>query len=311
MKNLKVPNKIGAALSKVGFQLKKSSPEILVIGGAIGVVVAAVGACIATTKAEDILAEHREKVEKIHEVAGDPAYEEAYTEKDMQKDLVITFSQTGWKFVKLYGVWIVLGGTSLACMLASNNILRRRNAALAAAYTAVDTSFKKYRERVVERFGEKVDKELKTGVKAMEIEEKVTDEKGKEKTVKKTVDVLDTPPGYSEYARIFDELNPNYNGSAEINRIFLQNVERSCNDMLRARGHLYLNEVYDMLGFERTKAGQIVGWVYRPKDPIGDNYVDFGIFDVRRPKAREFVNGYEAAIILDFNVDGNILEQMQ
>ena len=63
-----------------------------------------------------------------------------------------------------------------------------------------------------------------------------------------------------------------------------------------------------MLGARRTKAGAQVGWVYDENNVVGDNYVDFGIFDTRRSKARDFVNGYEKVIVLDFNVDGYILD---
>ena len=80
--------------------------------------------------------------------------------------------------------------------------------------------------------------------------------------------------------------------------------------MLRRKGHLYLNEVYDMLGIPRTKAGQIVGWIYDEEHPVGDNYVDFGIYDSNKPRVRDFVNGYERTVLLDFNVDGNILDMM-
>ena len=65
-----------------------------------------------------------------------------------------------------------------------------------------------------------------------------------------------------------------------------------------------------MLGFDRTKAGQIIGWAYKPDDPNYQNYVDFGIYNVNRRSSRNFLEGYEAAIWLDFNVDGNILDEI-
>lgn len=175
--------------------------------------------------------------------------------------------------------------------------------------TAIDHSFKDYRKRVLDRFGEQVEKELRYNIKAQEIEETVVDAKGKEKTVKKTADVVDEgwdPNKYSPYAKIFDELHPDWMKDAERNMFYLKARQSQANDMLKARGHLFLNEVYDLLGFERTKAGAVVGWVYDPDEPIGDNFVDFGIFEIQRPKARDFVNGYEPAIVLDFNVVGDI-----
>ena len=65
-----------------------------------------------------------------------------------------------------------------------------------------------------------------------------------------------------------------------------------------------------MLGIPRTQAGQIVGWIYDEKHPIGDNKVDFGIYNTYNEANRNFVNGYERTILLDFNVDGNILDMI-
>lgn len=234
---------------------------------------------------------------------------EDYTKDDCKKDLAIAYVQTGVKFAKLYGPAVILGAASVTSILASHNILKKRNVALAAAYAAVDKSFKDYRGRVLERFGEQVEKELRYNIKAKEIEETVTDEKGKEKTVKKTVDVAEAgwdPSKYSPYAKIFDEGHRDYSKDAEKNLFYLKARQAQANDMLKAHGHLFLNEVYDMLGFKRTAAGAVVGWVYDPKNPIGDNFIDFGMFEVCRPAAVDFVNGYERSFILDFNVVGDI-----
>ena len=200
-------------------------------------------------------------------------------------------------------------------MLASNNILRKRNVALAAAYTAVDRGFKEYRGRVIERFGEELDKELKYNLKAREVEEVVVDENGKETTVKKTIHTTDIDPSdpnsYSQYARFYDDGCTGWEKDSEHNLFFLKCQQNYANELLRSRGYLFLNEVYDMIGVPRSKAGQVVGWRYDEKNPTGDNYVDFGIFDIHNEKSRDFVNGYERTILLDFNVDGEILHYMK
>lgn len=299
------------AVHKFGFTIKKHSPEILAAVGVVGTVTSAVMACKATTKVSDILEETKQQVDDVHMVLADENIsEEKYSENDAKKDLAIIYAQSGVKFVKLYAPAVALGVLSIGCMLSSNHILRKRNVALAAAYTAVDKTFKEYRGRVVDRFGQEIDRELKYGIKAKKITETVVDdETGKEKKVKKTVDVIDeNVTGYSDYARFFDELNPNYEKDAEFNLMFLRAQQQYANDLLISRGYLFLNDVYDMIGVPRTKAGQIVGWVYNENNPVGDNYVDFGMYDIHRPGAREFVNGYEKAILLDFNVDGNILD---
>ena len=204
---------------------------------------------------------------------------------------------------------MVLGVASATSILASHNIMKKRNVAIAAAYAAVDKSFKDYRGRVLERFGEQVEKELRYGIKAKEIEETVTDSKGKEKTVKKTVDVAEAgwdPSKYSPYAKVFDEGHRDWRKDPEQNMFFLKALQAQANDMLKSRGHLFLNEVYDLLGFKRTTAGASVGWIYDERNPVGDNFIDFGLFEVRRPAVADFVNGYERSIILDFNVVGDI-----
>lgn len=313
MKKTELMNNMGRTFHKVGFQLQKKSPEILVGLGIVGVVASAVMACKATLKVNEIVEKTQDDLDRIHksEETGMTPAGESYSKDDCKKDLAITYVHTGMAFAKLYGPAVVLGAVSVTSILASHRILKKRNVALAAAYTAIDHSFKDYRKRVLDRFGEQVEKELRYNIKAKEIEEIVVDDKGKEKTVKKTVDAADEgwdPSQYSPYAKIFDELHPDWMKDAERNLFYLKARQSQANDMLKARGHLFLNEVYDMLGFERTKAGAVVGWVYDPDEPIGDNFVDFGIFEVRRPKARDFVNGYEAAIVLDFNVVGNITD---
>ena len=306
-----IVNSATKTFHRVGFQIKKHSPEILLVTGITGVVTSAVMACKATTKVDAIIEESKKSIDMIHEgmEAGNICDVE-YTEEDGKKDLAIVYIQTGVKFAKLYGPSVLLGLTSIGCILASNNIIHKRNVALSAAYTAIDRSFKGYRSRVIERFGENMDRELRYNIKTQEVKETVVDEEtGKKKTVKSTVSVVD-PNTYSDYARFFDEYCAGWTKDAEYNLMFLRQQQNYANELLKARGHLFLNEVYDMLGIDRTKAGNIVGWVYDEKHPVGDNFVDFGIYVLDNEKARDFVNGRERSILLDFNVDGDILSLM-
>ena len=290
-------------------QVQKHSPEILMGVGVVGVVTSTVMACKATMKLNDILEESKETRDKIKEVENNPKYEDKYSPEDAKKDLAINYVQTGMKVAKLYAPAVLLGGASLGCLLASNDILRKRNAALSAAYMTVDKSFKEYRNRVTERFGEEVEKEIRYGIKAEQIETTVVDEDGNETTVTDTVKTMD-PNSYSDYARFFDAASPYWQNDPEYNLMFLKAQQQYANDLLRAKGRLFLNDVYDMLGIEKTKAGQVVGWVYDRENPNGDNFVDFGIYDMSKERVRAFVNGYETNILLDFNVDGNIWNLM-
>ena len=306
-----IVNSATKTFHRVGFQIKKHSPEILLVTGITGVVTSAVMACKATTKVDAIIEESKKSIDMIHEgmEAGNICDVE-YTEEDGKKDLAIVYIQTGVKFAKLYGPSVLLGLTSIGCILASNNIIHKRNVALSAAYTAIDRSFKGYRSRVIERFGESMDRELRYNIKTQEVKETVVDEEtGKKKTVKSTVSVVD-PNTYSDYARFFDEYCAGWTKDAEYNLMFLRQQQNYANELLKSRGHLFLNEVYDMLGIDRTKAGNIVGWIYDEKHPFGDNFVDFGIYVLDNEKARDFVNGRERSILLDFNVDGDMLSLM-
>lgn len=309
-KNVSV--KAGKFLAVATAKTKQHSPEILVISGIVGVVTAAVMACKATTRAADILAEAQETIDAIHGVEKDEALSKKYNPEDKKKALAIVYIRTGVKFIKLYGPSVALGALSIAGILESNNILKKRNVTLAAAYTALDKGFKEYRSHVVERFGEDVDKELRYNVLAREFVETVTDADGQESIRQKTVDIS-YPDTETQYARFFDEACEGWTKDAEANLIFLRFKQAEANDKLKAKGFLFLNEVYEMLGIPVTKAGQLVGWEYRPDDPkhIGDNYVDFGIYNVNREKNRDFVNGYERSILLDFNVDGVIAENAE
>lgn len=309
MNKTEIINKATRVFHKAEFQLKKHSPEILLVAGITGVVASAVMACKATTKVGEILEKTKQDVDNIHTVANDPAYNEEYSSDDAKKDLTIVYAQTGVKLVKLYGPAVVLGALSITSILASNNILRKRNVALAAAYATVDSGFKEYRNRVVERFGKELDKELRYNIKAKEVEETVVNEDGTETTVKKTVQVAN-PNDISDFARCFDETCAGWTKSPEHNLTFIKNVQSWANKKLSAEGYLYLNDVYEALGFQKSKAGQVVGWIYDEKHPVGDNYVDFNIYDLHDESKRNFVNGYEKSIWLDFNVDGNIWELM-
>lgn len=309
--NTELISKVSRSFHKVGFKFKKHSPEILAVTGVIGVVTSAVMACKATTKVNDIVDETKDTIEKIHDSVGKGLHTsdgEEYTEEVAKKDLTIVYTQTGLKFVKLYGPSVALGVASIACLLGSNHILRKRNIALAAALTNVATSFKEYRGRLVDRFGKDLDRELRFGVKAKEVEETVVDEDGNETTVKKTVEVVDPNTAHSLYSIVFCEGNTGWTRNAELNKVFLIQQQNWANDKLKMNGILTLNEVYDMVGAPRTAYGQIAGWVYTDDNSIGDNFVDFGIFDVNNEKACDFVNGREKSIILDFNCIGNILD---
>lgn len=309
MKNSNFLNKVSVIANKAAFTLKKHSPEILLVGGTIGVVMSTVLACKASTKVGAILEEAKGTVNNIRDIVNDPDNAETYSEEDGKKAVAVAYVQTGLKVARLYAPAVALGAASISCILASNNILRKRNVAIAAAYATLNQTFKDYKGRVIDRIGEEAERQLRLNIKPEVIEETIVDENGEEKTVSKAVNVVD-PNAISAYSKIFDETNPNFERNPEYNLMFLRAQQQYANDMLKAKGRLFLNEVYEMLGFEPTKAGQIVGWVYNPANNNGDGYVDFGLYNIHSKSARDFVNGLEAAVLLDFNVDGNVWDDM-
>ena len=109
--------------------------------------------------------------------------------------------------------------------------------------------------------------------------------------------------GTSPYGFKFDENSASWDRSRDMNVFFLKFTQDYLNDLLKLRGYLFLNEVYDRLGIPRRAIGQLVGWVYDENNPNGDNFVDLDIFNERN-------NNDENVFILDPNVDGYILDKI-
>lgn len=303
-----------AVTSRFGRQLlhlKKHSPQITFVGGVTAGLASTVLACRATLKLSNVLAEAEElkaKVEALHGTSAIPlnATEDAieYTDKQYAKDLTVIKVKTILNVTKLYAPAAGLAMISVALLTGSHVTLNKRNASLSAAYASVDQAFEKYRQRVVEQLGPDQDRDFRYGTE--QVKETVEAEDGKKKTVTHTR--VDTEGKPSMYARFFDDQCNDWKRNAEYNRAFLHCQQNFANDKLRMNGHIFLNEVYDALGLPRSKEGQVVGWVL---DGNGDGFVDFGIFDdLTNPHVRDFVNGREYSILLDFNVDGLIYDKI-
>lgn len=305
MSKIKVTQKISKLAGRPGLWVKKHSPEIILVVGVAGVVTSTVMASKATLKLGDILDEAIHIKDLINKTVE--TRPEEYREDDRKKDMVILSVQTTVQVVKLYTPAAIVGTLSIGLIVGSHNILKKRNVALMAAYKAVDEGFKEYRERVVADLGEEQDYVFRHGLIEEKKKVKYTDKDGKEKTKTVSEFKLDRDASVSEYAKFFDELNINWSDNPDYNMLFLRTQQNYANDLLKARGHLFLNEVYSMLGIPHTSAGAIVGWTIGAG---GDNYVDFGIFTRDSQVVREFVNGYERSILLDFNVDGVIWDMI-
>ena len=306
MKKTELVTKAGQILVKTKLGIKKHSPEILVVTGIGTGIVAAIIACKQTIKANDIIAVARENLQHIENAKELAANNEVeYTEEDEQADRETIGKQIPIGMVKTYALPVGLGILSITCILAGHHILKKRNVALAAAYSALSTHFMNYRKRVADKYGKDVDFMLKNGLEKKIVANQVVDpETGEVKETKEEVLTYDGDK-LSQYARVFDEVgSTQWTPSADHNRAFLLMEQNYFNERIRTRGYIFLNEVYERLGFRPTKAGSVVGWVYQNADYEG---IDFGIFTANTQKAAEFLEGTEPSIILDFNVQGDIL----
>lgn len=288
-----IPNAVSRAVSGTVLKTQKNSPTILFGAGVVGVIGSAVLACKATLKVEEVLAEAEDKLNTVKTIQH-----KDYSEEDRQKDKLLIYVQTAVRLTKLYAPAIIVGSLSIVSLASSHKILKQRNAAITAAYVVMEQAFEEYRQRVREELGDERDQHFRYGSETRQV---VTEGKnGPEVEDMITVETKKVPGGYS---RFFDEYSTLWDPRAEINLLTLRAQQLYLNDLLQARGHVFLNEVYDKLGLDRTSAGQAVGWV------LGEgrqNFIDFGVFNGENPKARDFVNGREGAILLDFNVDGVI-----
>ena len=329
MKESQVISPFKNFITNAKFKIKANSPMLLVATGLISAGVCVVTACVSTIKAKPIIVEHnleRERIDKskkfiewaeqseVTKVSEDKLKE---TEASIKKDTLALYGKTTWELAKVYSIPIASASLSVISILSGCHILKARNAALAAAYLALNKSYKSYRKRVAERFGKDVEHQIRSGATTnSKVDEKGDAPETSEDNGIVKINGFVGPNGFSEYARVFDEASCLWEKSAEINFRTLILKQDYWNNVLRSRrihtkkygdiGIVFLNEVLKDLNLRLSESGQYVGWTYFPdgNNPFGDDYIDFGIFDVWRPKCADFINGYERNIVLDFNVDG-------
>lgn len=298
MKLSNISTMVTRSIGHMKLTFKRNAPQIMLAAGVVGAVTATVFACKATVEFNDTVKEARAQIEDIRS-------NDTISDDERSKAITSCYLKTAVRGVSLYMPAVVLGGLSIASIVTSNRILQERNVALATAYVGLENKFKSYRERVIDRVGEQVEYEIYNGLKAKEVTETVVDENGEEHTVTKTV-YEKTGDGCSMYEALFDQKSRSYENDPNYNLMFVQQCERNANIKLHRQGHLFLNEVLDMLDLPRTKAGNIVGWVYNDAD-CDICGVDFGL---GQPRCREFLAGHECCVWLDFNVQGNILNKV-
>lgn len=293
-----IPDSVSAKLARPMLRLHKVSPQIMFGAGVIGVVSAGVLACQATLKLDRTLEKGLARELDIQRMTHEGL--EDFEPEKYDKHMAAAKIKLILDIAKLYAPAVSLTVISIGLLTGSHVTLTRRNAATAAAYATVSEAYARYREGVIEKHGASEDEELRHGV--VLVEESVTDDTGKVKKVKNK-----RSGGLSEYAQCFEESNANWRPGGNANWFFLNSQERYWNNHLQSYGHVFLNEVLDSLGLQKTKAGQVVGWV--AGETNGDGYISFGIFENERSeRVRDFMTGAEDSIWLDFNVDGIVLD---
>lgn len=283
---------IPTAVSRGGLILKKHAPLILTVVGLTSMTTGAVVAVKQTMKLEGVVdcAENRIEVVKTTQHND---------EKAAQRALYRAYLHNALDYSKLYGPAISMFASGIISVAIGHGILQKRNVGLVAAVNAIEKSFQAYRDRVIKDLGEEKDRDYLLGLE----ETTVKGEDGK----KSTVTEFD-PAKMNQFSRVFDEGNDYWqNEDASFNQFFLTTEQRIINDILLHRGHVFLNEVYDRLGFKRVPEGNVLGWIVS-KDT--SNYIDFGLYDASSESKRNFINGYEKSIWLNFNIQGEVLSKI-
>lgn len=306
----KVSTSAARFAGKAEFTIKKNSPEILLGAGIVGFVGTIVLACRATCRADEVLEFHRRKIKDIEdakEIAdADPEGEMSYDIEIYRQDKAIRYLKTTGNLAKLYAPTVAVGALSLACILTSRNIMQKRYLGVVAAYNGLSAAFEEYRKRVRDEYGEGLDKHFRYGTTYEELP--VYDENGKKTKEKEQVENTETGmviPN-DDSCRFFDSSNPNWDKNPTFSMMWLRGQQNILNDILHTRGHVFLNEVYDALGFPHTPQGAVLGWI----DGEGDNCIDFGLYDPNKESVRRFVNGVDNVIMLEFNHDGVIWDKI-
>ena len=305
------------SLSRIKLFGKREAPRILIFSGLGATVGGGIWACVNTyNKMPEVIEQHNERLEDIHlEIEANQGLDE----KEVRKATTNAYMETTKDIFKVYVGPAIITLLGLGAILGGEHKYKTRSIEAAAAYLTLQNMYTRYRENVKEEYGEDVDYRMAHSIKTIEVEEEYTDKKGNVKTKKVKKDVITDPTvgtGHSDYARYFNESSREWHKSPDLNLMTLRAKQEWANAKLRTQGYLFLNDVYEMLDIPITAAGQQVGWIYDDDNEVGDNYVDFGIFDTEYSIEQDAINEMKHGVyrdgeyLLDFNVDGNILSRL-
>lgn len=287
---------IGAALGNVGLTLSKHSPTIAVGAGVIGLVGTVVLASRATLNAQYTLGIHEANMNTVtrnFEEFRDGKSKIPYMESELRRDKTGIWIRTMADLGKLYAPSIILGGLSVAAILAGHNQMSQRLVGMTAAYEGLAHTFKKYRGVVTEELGAEKEENLyqRASLQTMEVDD----------------DGNSIFRGSATQVWFDEDTSANYEPSDWKNSRFLHDVQAAMNRQLQYKGHVFLNDVFDALGLPETPAGCQLGWL-RGGPNENTKFIDFGLDlntdKVTRARINETVG--KNAVLLDFNIDGVI-----
>lgn len=288
-----IPTGMAGVVGRGGLVLKKHAPAILTVVGLASMTAGAVMAVKQTLKLEAVVDRAEERVAEARVIGRE------VDQKSAQKALYKAYLRNTLELTKLYGPAFSMFASGIVSVAVGHGLLQKRNVQLVAAVNAVEKSFQAYRERVIKDLGEEKDRDYLLGIEE-------TSSKG-EDGKKSTITEFD-PSKMNQFSRVFDDGNDYWQAEdPSFNQFFLTTEQRIINDILLHRGHVFLNEIYDRLGFKRVPEGNVLGWIVS-KD--GPNYIDFGLYDASTETKRNFINGYEKSIWLNFNIQGEVLSKI-
>lgn len=221
--------------------IRRNGSTILTVLGGVGVVTTALSTAKATTKALYIL----EQAEK-------------------EKGEELTKSEKIKKAGPSYIPTVITGAATIACIFGANVLNKRNQAALISAYAFLDNSYREYRQKLIEMYGEETHQSI---VDAIAVE-KAEDIRITSETLCDICD-LSTEDEQSEPKLFYDEYSNRY-FETTIEQVITAEYHLNRNYILR--GYSVLNELYEFLGLEPTEYGEVLGWA-----PLDDGmyWIDF------------------------------------
>lgn len=314
--------KIGSVARKAaggsGLFLKAHAPEIMVGGGVAGFVVTVISACKATGKAHEILEAKEEAL-----TANDRCYQEkTLNAGEYEENAKIINRNAKWALIKAYTPTATGLAVSVILVLGGYRMINGRLVKTAAAYKILEDGFGRYRENVRDEFGEETDWRMLNSIRperleAAEKEREANREAEADRKRKKRNREKRRTAHQEVYSKFFDQYSDRWRRSWTPEQVweYLRQKQREANDMLSIRKHIFLNEVYDLLGLDRTEEGAVVGWILTKNNP--DSHVDFGLDSMPDEARRKFLSAErneDIKIWLHFNPDGliyNLIDKMR